>query len=70
MKPIMLYAAALFLITAPAPDSSDIAEMTSNFIVPEEIPGLMAAEDFSQADRKNPGDAFEFPRSTVHPPKL
>jgi hypothetical protein len=44
MKSTILLAAALFLISAPAPDSGDIAEITSNFIVPEEAPGLSAAE--------------------------
>ena len=33
-KPVMVLAFALFLLTAPAPDLSVIAEMTSNFIVP------------------------------------
>jgi len=44
MKSTILLATTLFLISAPAPDSNDIAEMTSNFIVPENVPGLMAAE--------------------------
>ena len=45
MKNTLLLATVLFLIGAPAPDSSDIAEMTSNFIVPQDIPGLQADEE-------------------------
>jgi len=33
LKTTLLLATAIFLITAPAPDSHDIAEMTANFIV-------------------------------------
>jgi hypothetical protein len=36
MKSIVLLAATLYLLTAPTPDSADIAEMTSNLIVPEQ----------------------------------
>lgn len=42
MKSTMLLAVALFLISAPAPDANDIAEITSNFIVPKQFPGLGA----------------------------
>ncbi|MDX1459624.1 MAG: hypothetical protein R3348_01035 [Xanthomonadales bacterium] len=44
MKSVVLLAIALFLISAPAPDARDIAEMTSNFIVPENAPGLRASD--------------------------
>ena len=44
MKSTILLAIALFLISAPEPDSSDIAEMTSNFIVPRDSSNLMAYE--------------------------
>lgn len=44
MKSTILLAIALFLISAPEPDASDIAEMTSNFIVPRESSNLMAYE--------------------------
>ena len=44
MKSTVLLALALFLISAPAPDSSDIAQMTQNFIVPEQLLGLEASE--------------------------
>ena len=44
MKSIILLAIALFLISAPAPDARDIAEMTHDFIVPEESNSLRASE--------------------------
>lgn len=44
MKSTMLLAVALFLISAPAPDANDIAEITSNFIVPKQLPGLEASD--------------------------
>ena len=47
MKSIILLALTLFLISAPAPDSNDIAEITSNFIVPQDIPGLLAADELA-----------------------
>jgi hypothetical protein len=47
VKTTLLLATTLFLVSAPAPDSNDIAELTSNFIVPQELPGLMAAEENS-----------------------
>ena len=45
MKSTLLVALTLFLVSAPAPDSNDIAEMTSNFIVPQSSPGLQAGEE-------------------------
>lgn len=33
LKRTLLLATTIFLITSPAPDSHDIAEMTANFIV-------------------------------------
>ena len=44
VKSVVLLTIALFLISAPAPDSNDIAEMTANFIVPEQEPGLQASQ--------------------------
>jgi len=44
MKSILLLAAAFFLISAPAPDSATIAEMTANFIVPTDEFALQASE--------------------------
>jgi hypothetical protein len=51
VKSILLLATALFLISAPTPDSKDIAEMTSNFIVPQDVPGLQAAEEASDENK-------------------
>ncbi|MFT5141060.1 MAG: hypothetical protein ACI9CB_002731 [Rhodothermales bacterium] len=45
MKTTLLLATTLFLVTAPAPDAKGIAELTSNFIVPQNVPGLLAAEE-------------------------
>ena len=44
MKSVVLLTIALFLISAPAPDSRDVAEMTANFIVPTQEPGLQASQ--------------------------
>jgi hypothetical protein len=33
LKQILLLALALFLMSAPAPDSQDVTEMTANFII-------------------------------------
>ena len=49
MKAVLLLALALFLISAPAPDSSTIAEMTAQFIVVEDQ-GALRAADTEQAD--------------------
>ena len=51
MKSTILLASTLFLISAPAPDSGDIAEMTSNLIVPEQVPGLLASEEATKKAR-------------------
>lgn len=43
-KPTVLLAMALFLVSAPDPDSRAVAEMTANFIVPADEFALQAAE--------------------------
>ena len=43
-KLTLLLATALFLVSAPQPDSRTIAEMTANFIVPTDERALQAAE--------------------------
>ena len=45
LKPTMILTTLLFLLVAPAPDSNDIAEMTSNFLVPQQNSGLMASTE-------------------------
>lgn len=44
LKPTLLLALALFLISAPAPDADTVMEMTSNFIVPQQGTALQAAD--------------------------
>ena len=44
IKPVLVLAMALFLVSAPDPDSRAIAEMTANFIVPSDERALQAAE--------------------------
>jgi hypothetical protein len=50
VKSTLLLALTLFLVSAPAPDSNDIAEMTSNFIVPQGNPGLQAGEESARPE--------------------
>lgn len=47
LKQVLLLTVALFLMTAPTPDSKDIAAITTNFIAPLNdlgVPGLKARE--------------------------
>lgn len=43
-KPTILLATALFLISAPEPDSGTIAELTANFIIPANERALLASD--------------------------
>lgn len=45
LKPTLVLTTLLFLLVAPAPDSKDIAEMTANFLVPNNHSGLMASAE-------------------------
>jgi len=47
LKPTVLLATMLFLVIAPQPDASDIAEMTANFIVPDQQAALMASDELA-----------------------
>ena len=73
MKNTLLLATALFLISAPSPDSNDIAEMTSNFIVPQDIPGLQADVESSRGNlnvnKQNAKQisATKYPAAKEHP---
>jgi len=49
LKPTLLLSILLFLLAAPAPDSSDIAEMSANFLILGNNIGLMASEEPVQA---------------------
>ena len=44
LKPTLLLAAALFLITAPEPDARDISEMSAGFFVQDAPASLLADE--------------------------
>ena len=57
IKPILLLAMALFLVSAPDPDSRAVAEMTANFIVPSQEHALQAAEINER--RELPAQAIE-----------
>ena len=45
LKPTLILTTLLFLLVAPAPDSNDIAEMTANFMIPNNHSGLMASAE-------------------------
>lgn len=45
LKPTMILTTLLFLLVAPAPDSNDFAEMTANFLIPQQNSGLMASTE-------------------------
>lgn len=45
LKPTLVLTTLLFLLVAPAPDSNDFAEMTANFLVPQQNSGLMASDE-------------------------
>jgi hypothetical protein len=49
LKPTLILTTLLFLLIAPTPDSRDIAEMTANFLVANNNPGLLASADPVQA---------------------
>ncbi len=51
MKPTLIMATALFLLSAPPPDARDIAEMTANFIVPASVHGSLTADQSPMPDR-------------------
>jgi len=40
-KPVMVLAFTLFVLIAPGPDPSAIAEITSNFVVPASHPSVL-----------------------------
>ena len=52
LKPIVILTTLLFLLVAPAPDSQDIAEITANFLVLNNQPGLLASEEALQPVQK------------------
>ena len=48
LKPTLILSTLLFLLVAPAPDSHDLAEMTADFLIPDNHSGLMAAAEAVQ----------------------
>ena len=44
MKPIVILWAALFLASAPSPDSDTIAQLSAGFLSPDNAQPLLAAE--------------------------
>ncbi len=44
MKPIVILWAALFLASAPSPDSDTIAQLSAGFLSPDHAQPLLAAE--------------------------
>jgi len=50
MKSIALLATALFLASAPSPDSDTISQISAGFLAPGNVQPLLAAE---------PGDVFK-----------
>ena len=59
MKSTLLLATGLFLVSAPAPDAQDVAEMTANFIVPRHVAGTLVSDE--QIER---GDIILYPAAT------
>lgn len=52
LKPVLILTTLLFLIVAPEPDSKDIAELTANFIVPENHSVLLASTKQSDSVKR------------------
>ena len=52
LKPTLILTSLLFLLIAPAPDSSDIAEMSANFLISNNNPGLLASSEQVQSKQE------------------
>jgi len=52
LKPIVILTTLLFLLIAPAPDSKDIAEISANFLMLNNQPGLLASSETVQPVQK------------------
>ena len=57
MKSTIILATALFLVSAPSPDSKSISEMSAGFLIETNVTGLMAAEPGPAKD--NPMNPYE-----------
>jgi len=61
MKSTILLTIALFLISAPTPDSKTISEISAGFLVPSDSVGLLADQhEFGLEDSSNQTSKAEF----------
>ena len=58
MKSTILLATALFLATAPSPDSKSVSEMSAGFLIADDSRGLMAA-DSVMSNKTTPARSYE-----------
>jgi hypothetical protein len=58
MKSTILLATAIFLVSAPPPDSQSVSEMSAGFLVAGHSPGLMAAEQV-RTDKRSHLSSYE-----------
>ena len=52
LKPTLILTSLLFLLVAPAPDSRDLAEMSANFLIPNNHSGLLASSEPVQSKQE------------------
>ena len=53
MKSTILLATAIFLASAPSPDSQSVSEMSAGFLIADDSKGLMAAEPVKTGKRNH-----------------
>jgi hypothetical protein len=56
IKRTLLLAALLFLVSAPEPDASTLAEMSGDFLVPVHVSNLLANETEQPVDHEESVD--------------
>lgn len=54
LKPTLILTTLLFLLVAPVPDSRDIADMTANFLIPNDNSGLLASAEPVKSEEETP----------------
>ena len=52
LKPTLILTSLIFLLVAPAPDSRDFAEMSANFLIPDNDFGLLASTEPVQSKQE------------------
>jgi hypothetical protein len=52
LKSTLILTTLLFLLIAPAPDSRDFAEMSANFLIPDNDSGLLASTEPVQSKQE------------------